>query len=259
MPRTAKAVALSEVERATLEQMARHPPKWRSRLRAQTVLLLGAGLPLVEGASRQGIDKEPVAFHRDAWLERGWVGLRDLPRDGRLRQWLLAEETSLCAWAANEALTARDWQSCLAAAHEKQVSVAVIKAALVRHGFVWKRHKAKETSGLLEVLKENGLVLYFLPPYSPELNRIERFWHKMKYELMAFKHRTTEALEVAVDKALAGFGIEYQLTFCSAFTTRYRLTPNPFSWGRFQESSHANSCRPFPPRKSQPAQYRWHP
>lgn len=104
MPRTAKAVALSEVERATLEQMARHDPKWRSRLRAQTVLLLGAGLPLVEGASRQGIDKDTVAFHRNAWLERGLVGLRDLPRDGRPRQLLLAEETSLCAWAANEAL-----------------------------------------------------------------------------------------------------------------------------------------------------------
>jgi hypothetical protein len=36
----------------------------------------------------------------------------------------------------------------------------------------------------------------------------------MKYELMAFKHRTTEALDAAVDKALAGFGIKYQFTFC---------------------------------------------
>ena len=361
MPRTAKAVILSEVERATLAQMARYHPKWYARRRAQTVLLLEAGCPLSEVASRQGIDKDTVAFHRDAWLERGLVGLRDLPRDGRPRQLLLTEETSLCAWAAQEALTARDLQSRLAAEHGKQVSVAVIKAALVRNGFVWKRtryslkpkrnevafrkaqaeiremieklrpptkddddrnggegggeggegaskerddppplvmayvdeagfdptqpnrsgwtpvgethsiiagrgkrlnvlaallstnklfsvklwctttallfvgflglllthvggpllvildnasiHKAKETSGLLEVLKENGLVLYFLPPYSPELNRIERFWHKMKYELMAFKHRTTEALEAAVDKALAGFGIEYQFTF----------------------------------------------
>ncbi len=31
---------------------------------------------------------------------------------------------------------------------------------------------------------------------------------------MAFKHRTTEELEAAVDKVLAGFGIEYQFTFC---------------------------------------------
>ena len=360
MPRTAKAVILSEVERATLTQMARYHPKWYARRRAQTVLLLGAGCSLSEVASRQDIDKDTVAFHRDAWLERGLVGLRDLPRDGRPRQLFLAEEASLCQWATQEALTARDLQSRLAAEHEKQVSVAVIKAALVRNGFVWKRtryslkqkrdevefrkaqaeiremleklrpatkddddrngggsegdnegpsgekdappplvmayvdeagfdptqpnrsgwapvgevhsimagrgkrlnvlaallstnelfsvklwctttallfvgflglllkhvggpllvildnasiHKAKEISGLLELLKENGLVLYFLPPYSPELNRIERFWHKMKYELMAFKHRTTEELEAAVDKALAGFGIEYQFTF----------------------------------------------
>ena len=28
-------------------------------------------------------------------------------------------------------------------------------------------HKSKETSGLLEILKGNGLVLYFLPPTAP--------------------------------------------------------------------------------------------
>ncbi|WP_157648304.1 IS3 family transposase, partial [Burkholderia ubonensis] len=33
------------------------------------------------------------------------------------------------------------------------------------------------------------LTLYFLPPYSPELNRIEKLWHKMKYEWLAFKAR----------------------------------------------------------------------
>jgi transposase len=28
---------------------------------------------------------------------------------------------------------------------------------------------------------------YFLPPYSPELNRIEILWKKMKYEWLPFK------------------------------------------------------------------------
>jgi hypothetical protein len=55
MPRLAKAVQLSEVERNTLEQMVRHHRIWRSRLRAQTVLLLDEGLSLSEVASRQGL------------------------------------------------------------------------------------------------------------------------------------------------------------------------------------------------------------
>jgi transposase len=53
-------------------------------------------------------------------------------------------------------------------------------------------HKAKEIQPLLAP-EEKGLTLYFLPPYSPELNRIEKLWHKMKYEWMAFKARTAEA------------------------------------------------------------------
>ena len=43
-------------------------------------------------------------------------------------------------------------------------------------------HKAKEIEPLLRMLEGKGLKLYFLPPYSPELNRIEKLWHKMKYE-----------------------------------------------------------------------------
>ena len=42
-------------------------------------------------------------------------------------------------------------------------------------------HKAKEIEPLLKVLQGKGLKLYFLPPYSPELNRIEKLWHKTKY------------------------------------------------------------------------------
>jgi transposase len=55
---------------------------------------------------------------------------------------------------------------------------------------------------------------YFLPPYSPELNRIEKLWHKMKYEWLAFKARDTQTLEADVDVILQGFGADYRFTFC---------------------------------------------
>jgi transposase len=74
-------------------------------------------------------------------------------------------------------------------------------------------HKSKETKPLLNLLQRKGLTLYFLPPYSPELNRIEKLWHKMKYEWMAFKTRDTQMLETDVRDILDGFGKKYTLSF----------------------------------------------
>ena len=75
-------------------------------------------------------------------------------------------------------------------------------------------HKAKAIEPLLKLLERQGLKLYFLPPYSPELNRIEKLWHKIKYEGMAFKARDAKTLEADVEEILAGFGEKYTLDFC---------------------------------------------
>lgn len=66
---------------------------------------------------------------------------------------------------------------------------------------------------MIKVLAQKGLKLYFLPPYSPELNRIEKLRHKMKYELMEFKTRNAKTLEEDVRKILDGFGSDYVMTF----------------------------------------------
>lgn len=66
---------------------------------------------------------------------------------------------------------------------------------------------------MLKLLAENGLRFYFLPPYSPELNRIEMLWRKMKYEWLPFKAFEPDELEQAIDEILAGFGDKYTLTF----------------------------------------------
>ncbi len=75
-------------------------------------------------------------------------------------------------------------------------------------------HTAKALEPYWELLKEKGMGFYFLPAYSPELNRIEILWRKMKYEWLPFKSFTPAELEEAIDKIGAGFGFEYQLTFC---------------------------------------------
>ena len=80
------------------------------------------------------------------------------------------------------------------------------------NGFCFARYD--EIDYAIRVRRPWGLTLLFLPPYSPELNRIEKLWHKMKYEWMAFKARNSATLEADVDTILDGFGSDYRMTFC---------------------------------------------
>jgi transposase len=75
-------------------------------------------------------------------------------------------------------------------------------------------HTAKKLKPYWDLLEEKGMRFYFLPPYSPELNRIELLWRKMKYEWLPFKLYTPDELERAIDKIGQGFGDLYKLTFC---------------------------------------------
>ncbi|WP_051040375.1 MULTISPECIES: transposase [Methylomicrobium] len=56
------------------------------------------------------------------------------------------------------------------------------------------------------LLEEKGIRFYFLPPYSPELNRIKPLWRKMKYEWLKFKLYTPDEPERVIDEIGEGFG-----------------------------------------------------
>ncbi len=60
-------------------------------------------------------------------------------------------------------------------------------------------HKNQETRDLIESV---GAELWFLPPYSPDLNPIEKMWSKIKSILRTLKARTEKALINAIAKAL---------------------------------------------------------
>lgn len=74
-------------------------------------------------------------------------------------------------------------------------------------------HRAKALKPVIKYLETKGLTIYFLPPYSPELNRIERLWHKIKHTWMTPKHRDSKTLEADVDEIFNNFGSKYQLAF----------------------------------------------
>ncbi|MDP2770613.1 MAG: transposase, partial [Giesbergeria sp.] len=51
------------------------------------------------------------------------------------------------------------------------------------------------TKHLMNLMEKQGVTLHFLPPYSPELNRIDKLWHLMKYTWMSVKCRDSKTLE----------------------------------------------------------------
>jgi transposase len=60
-------------------------------------------------------------------------------------------------------------------------------------------HKAKALS------IPNNVRLIFLPPYSPELNPIERFWEDVKDYLAFHQHETLSALRQRVQEKLQSY------------------------------------------------------
>lgn len=61
---------------------------------------------------------------------------------------------------------------------------------------------AHKVAGIKELIEASGAQLIYLPPYSPDLNPIEKCWSKIKTYLRAAKARTREALEKALREAL---------------------------------------------------------
>ena len=60
-------------------------------------------------------------------------------------------------------------------------------------------HKGNE---IREMIESVGAELWFLPPYSPDLNPIEKMWSKVKAILRKIKARTEEDLVAAIATAL---------------------------------------------------------
>jgi len=66
----------------------------------------------------------------------------------------------------------------------------------------------------MKIWEGKGLKIFFLPPYSPQLNPIEQLWKFMKYywiELDAYK--SSEKMKNYVEKVIIGYGNEYEIIF----------------------------------------------
>jgi transposase len=59
-----------------------------------------------------------------------------------------------------------------------------------------------KVNGVRESIEKAGAELLYLPPYSPDLNPIEKAWAKLKQLLRSAKARSKDALDQAITEAL---------------------------------------------------------
>jgi transposase len=84
-------------------------------------------------------------------------------------------------------------------AYVEQVLCPAVKSGDV---VVMDNLSAHKVNGVRELIEKAGAELLYLPPYSPDLNPIEKAWAKLKQLLRSAKARTKEALDLAISQAL---------------------------------------------------------
>ena len=75
-------------------------------------------------------------------------------------------------------------------------------------------HTARKVKQLLEVWQNRGLFIFYLPPYSPHLNIIERLWKEFKEGwLKPADYQSADNLFYAVDRVCAAIGNQLSINF----------------------------------------------
>jgi transposase len=75
-------------------------------------------------------------------------------------------------------------------------------------------HTARKVKQLLEVWQRRGLFIFYLPPYSPHLNIIERLWKEFKEGwLRPTDYQSADNLFYAVDRICAAIGKKLFINF----------------------------------------------
>jgi transposase len=62
-------------------------------------------------------------------------------------------------------------------------------------------------------LGEHRMLLFFLPPYSPELNLIEIVWKQAKYHRRRLVTWTRDTIESEITSLLDAYGTKFQINF----------------------------------------------
>jgi transposase len=75
-------------------------------------------------------------------------------------------------------------------------------------------HTSKKFKEKIKQWQELDLLIYFIPPYCPELNKIEILWRFIKYKWLKFEAYTSfENLKINLNEVLNNFGTKYIINY----------------------------------------------
>lgn len=146
MPRV-YILSLQPEHRSALEAVVSRGENWRSRERAQTLLLLDEGVSAFDTATKLGINFRTVYTTRRNWFRDGLASLPDLPRSGAPKKITPEQLAKIVAMAIAAPLTAKQLLARHVQSGGSLVNVGTLTTALKSTGLVWKRtrHSLKKT------------------------------------------------------------------------------------------------------------------
>jgi transposase len=121
---------------------------------------------------------------------------------------LLSQHNELWTYWATKNITSEFVIDCLNnfVSKSKKITLLVMDNASI--------HTSKAFQACLPQWEEKGLLIFYLPAYSPHLNRIERLWQKVKYEwLKAWNYANTQTLHAALKHIFDQYGQLYNILF----------------------------------------------
>ena len=75
-------------------------------------------------------------------------------------------------------------------------------------------HRSNKFKAKIKEWEEKDLLIYFLPPYSPELNLIEILWRRIKYNWLSFDaYLCFQNLKERLENVLQNIGLKYDIIF----------------------------------------------
>ena len=75
-------------------------------------------------------------------------------------------------------------------------------------------HTSKKFKEKIKQWQELDLLVYFIPPYSPELNKIEILWRFIKYKWLKIEaYASFEDLKINLNQVLSNFGTKYIINY----------------------------------------------
>jgi len=154
-----------------------------------------------------------TAPERLIYLDESGVSTQMTRRSGRARQGQrVHESTPEGNWKILTILGAMSLEGMVAtmtieAATDAEIFLAYLDHVLcprlsTGHVVVMDNLSSHKVTGVRERIEAVGAELLYLPPYSPDLNPIEKAWSKLKAQLRSAKARTVEALDIAITDLL---------------------------------------------------------